>query len=136
MMICPCCGIELSTRQVRRHLRLAQLGLQAALAEPNLGPNNDVDVAGGDLGVEGGIEKPVEPAINAMDLDNPDLDQDAEAPLNPANGLLRNPPVAIQNWPEPEPEPEASDDEDEYADDLPLGHPERDPEFVEEEFQP
>ncbi|KAG8737642.1 hypothetical protein FRC10_007965 [Ceratobasidium sp. 414] len=70
-----------------------------------------------------------------MDLDNPGLNHDdhgADAPLNPANGLLRNPLVATRDWPEPE--PEASDDEDEYADDLPLGHPERDPEFVEQEF--
>ncbi|KAG8730383.1 hypothetical protein FRC10_002754 [Ceratobasidium sp. 414] len=50
------------------------------------------------------------------------------------SGLLQNPPVTIEDWPEPD--LDIYDNEDGLADELPADDPNRDPEFMEEEFQP
>ncbi|KAG8684518.1 hypothetical protein FRC08_013646 [Ceratobasidium sp. 394] len=167
---CPCCGRRMDPRQVQRHLKdvrerqAAELRLQYG---GGVGAGNDetqgnthpvvaaageqIDVpaaAGGheDMHVDDDIgmdnpetEEPVvEAPPNDAGLATPNAG--ADAPLRPALGLRRNPPVTIEDWPDVEANPgllgDEDEDEDELEGDEPIDGPDRDPPYVEHNIPP
>ncbi|KAG8727582.1 hypothetical protein FRC10_005843 [Ceratobasidium sp. 414] len=129
--ICPCCGREISIRQIYWHLGLYRVKLAAELAaHADLSADDDTDPEDGDLGVENVDIEELGPAFNGPDpvLGDLGVNQDnlgvAQGNLGidalhaPAEGLRQNPPVRIQDWPEPD------DDVDNHEDGLEGNQPE------------
>ncbi|KAG8736378.1 hypothetical protein FRC10_009390 [Ceratobasidium sp. 414] len=154
--LCPCCSKTLSTQQISCHQVLCQQDLDTLDESDGLNPNSDKsDTAPGDAGPapndaapaldnmgedlggnnggdamgmeEDGVspEPPDSVANMSIDIDNA---RALPPELPPAQGLRRNPPVTIEDWPDPDDDFAASDDGNNgtLIDDA-----DRDPEYVE-----
>ncbi|KAG9076146.1 hypothetical protein FS749_012111, partial [Ceratobasidium sp. UAMH 11750] len=147
--VCPCCQRKLSVRQIYRHMELYQEQLAAELAA--LGADDNLDPKDGGLGMENINMGELAQLADAMEFNDPgpvldDLgaDQgnlgaaqgnlDIDALHAPAQGLRRNPPVIIEDWPEPD--NDADNDEDGSESDQSDNIPDDIPEFVERDVQP
>ncbi|KAF8601344.1 hypothetical protein BDV93DRAFT_510076 [Ceratobasidium sp. AG-I] len=152
---CPHCGDLLSARQIGRHLaqRRHELGQYvAALLQDeeddndNRGngdgdsngerPPDDLEPLAEDLGDAAigmeGVENADDPEILGS-VANMSLADDEESVLAPppelqhVQGLRRNPPVTIEDWPDPEDDNSAASEDDEG----PINDVDQDPAYVE-----
>ncbi|QRW13660.1 Transposase family Tnp2 protein [Ceratobasidium sp. AG-Ba] len=150
---CFCCGKRYGTRQLARHLKLylQQLDEEIAAAQANGqlddmdededGPQpegHDMDIDAAEMGAEdvmedlGNAQLPAN--VGAGDV-GPDIG-DAEDPMplfaapEYTHGLIDNPPIHIDNWPDPDLDPDV-DGEGSSVGDEPVQDDDGDPPFEE-----
>ncbi|KAG9086949.1 hypothetical protein FS749_003268, partial [Ceratobasidium sp. UAMH 11750] len=153
--ICPCCQQRLGVRQIQRHLLIAHGRELGGIVVDTSGEDSDLaddemdldDEAGSDLAedvVGGDLEEVAQPDVG-VDLGGEILEQQGME-VNPENahaddfpeppqGLRRNPPVRIEEWPDVEANFDLGPGSDE-GEDEPIDGPDRDPEFEERDEAP
>ncbi|QRV93624.1 Transposase family Tnp2 protein [Ceratobasidium sp. AG-Ba] len=130
---CFCCGRDLGTRQLTRHLTifLEQLDEELALADQFEGSDEDYDTIGYPMGVddngidvegdaidaqnEAGFDQAQFHELPAVDVGPVDIDIPADPDTAPVEYIppfigKHNPPVRINNWPDPDPDLDDIDD--------------------------